>query len=180
MKNNIEKQNISPAKSSLQFGIFFGILMILEMVLSFSLNIGPENKLFGILMNLCNFLIFPFIFIYFACNNYKNNFNNGYINFSQCIKIGLSVALIASLIYSLFNILFNLIFPEYLPEMIEQVKKITVQQNREASSEQLKMMLSMIDKMSNQYVTIPLAIIVNCFIALIHSLIVGAIAKKDI
>ena len=84
------EQKTSPAKSSFQFGVLFGAIMILQLVISYVLNIGTENKTYSIIVNTLNFLILPFTFIYLACNNYKNNLNKGFISLGECIKIGIT------------------------------------------------------------------------------------------
>jgi hypothetical protein len=74
---------------------------------------------------------------------------------------------------------FTLIFPEFVPELIEKIMSITIKERPSITKEELDMSLSIMQKMMNPYVTIPLSIVMNCFIYLIHSLIVGAIVKKD-
>ncbi len=173
------EQKTSPAKSSIQFGLLYGAIFILELVITYSFNLGPDDKTYGTIMSIFNYIVFPFTFVFLACKHYKNKFNNGFISMSESIKIGLSVAFIASLVYGLFFAVFNLIFPEYLPDMIESIKSASIKQNPTMTAEQLKMSMSMISKMLNPYISIPLGIVMNCFIALIHSLIVGAIVKKE-
>jgi hypothetical protein len=169
----------SPAKSSVQFGILFGAIMILQLVISYVLNIGIENKSYGISIQLLNYLILPFTFIFLACNHYKKNINQGFISFGECIKIGMSVAFLASLLYGVFYIIFTMIFPEFLPDLINKMTAITIKENPDMTQEQLDMSLSIVKKMMSPYIAAPLAIVMNCFIALIHSLIVGAIVKKE-
>lgn len=173
------EQKMSPSKSAIQFGVLFGVIMILQLIISFILNIGAENKTFGLVISALNYFVLPFILIYLGCNNYKKNFNDGYITFGECIKIGMSIALIASLIYGIFYIIFNLIFPEFLPDLINKMRSITIKENPSLTSDQLEMSMSIMKKMMNPYITVPLAIVMNCFIALIHSLIIGAIVKKE-
>lgn len=173
------KEKTSPSKSALQFGVLFGVIMILQLVISYVLNIGAENKTYGIIISILNYLILPLLFIYLGCDNYKKNYNNGFIKFGECVKIGMSIALVASLIYGVFYILFNLIFPEFLPDLIRKMTSMTQKENPNLTSEQLEMSMSVMKKMMNPYITVPLAIVMNCFIALIHSSIIGAIIKRD-
>lgn len=174
------EQKTSLAKSVSHFGILFGAIMVLEFIIGYAFNIDPQtNKTYGVIINVLNYLILPFLFIYLASNHYKKNINNGFISFGQCIKVGLTVAFIASIVYGVFYIIFVLIFPEFIPELIEKIISITRQQNPNMSEEQMEMSISIIKKMMSPYITFPIVIVMNCFIALIHSLIVGAIVKKD-
>lgn len=168
------------AKSATQYGLLLGVITIFEFVIGYILNIDPQtNKTFGIVMNIANLLILPFIFTYIACNHYKNKINEGFISFGQCLKTGVTIGLISSVVYGIFYFVFTLIFPEFVPELIEKIISITIKERPSITKEELDMSLSIMQKMMNPYVTIPLSIVMNCFIYLIHSLIVGAIVKKD-
>jgi len=169
------------AKSAIQFGILFGAIMILEFIVGYVLNIDPQtNKTYGIVINLANFIVLPFAFIFIGYNHYKKNINNGFISFGECIKTGMAIAFIASFIYGVFYIVFNIFVPEFIPELVEKITRITIKEKPELTSEQLEMSISIMKKFMSPYITAPIAIVMNCFIALIHSLIIGAIVKKDL
>lgn len=174
------ENTISPAKSSLNYGVIFGIIMIFEFVIMYILDINPqESPMFGVLINVLNYIILPFVFIYLAANNFKNKINNGFISFGQTIKIGLSLTALAALIYGIFYLIFNFIFPEFTPQLLEKIQEITLKQNPKMTSEQLKMSMKFVEMFMNPYVVVPSTVLMYCFIGLIHSLIVGAIVKKD-
>ena len=173
-------KTISPTKSALQFGVLFGILMILELVVSYVLNVDPtSNKSFGILLNLFNFLIFPVGFILLGCLNYKNKLNSGFISFGESLKIGVSVCVLAGLLYAVFAAVFNMIFPDFAEELLRKTRDVMVQQNPNMTSEQLEMALTWTKKFMSPAFSIPVTIIMYAFIGLIYSLIIGAIIKKD-
>ena len=170
----------STAKHAMQYGLLIGIISILEFVIGYVLNIDPQtNKSFGIIMNVANMIILPFIFVYIACTTYKNKINDGFISFGQCLKIGVTIRLIGSIVYGIFYIIFTLIFPEFVPELIDKIMSITIKERPSMTQAELEMTQSVMDKMMNPYITVPLSIVMNCFIYLIHSLLVGAIVKKD-
>ena len=64
-------------------------------------------------------------------------------------------------------------------ELIEKITSVTREQNPNMSNDQMEMSISIMKKMMSPYITVPIVIVMNCFIALIHSLIIGAIVKKD-
>jgi hypothetical protein len=173
-------KNVSPAKSAVTYGVVFGAIMILELIIMYILKPDPiENGWAGTIMQVCNFLIFPILFITLACNNYKNNINGGFISFGQCLKIGVSVMVLAAVIYSIFYVIFTLIFPDFLIDAAEQVRRVTIEQNPNMTEEQLEMTTSMTSKFMQPMLAVPLSIIMNAFVGLIMSLIVGAIVKRD-
>ena len=178
--NKMENKT-SPTKSALIYGVFFGLFMILEFTIGYALNIDPQtNKSFGIAINVLNFLIMPFIFIYLACTNYKFKLNLGFISFGQCLKIGIVVCVIAAVLYSVFSSVFQMLFPEYFDEIFRKMGSIMREQNSQLTEEQIKMAVSMTKKFSNPAFAIPLTVVIYSLVGLIHSLIVGAVVKNEV
>lgn len=174
------EKTISPSKSAIQFGVLFGIIMILELVISYVFNVSPiNNKGYGITINVLNFFLLPVGLILVGCNNYKNKINSGFISFGESLKIGVTICVIAALLYSIFSAVFNMFFPEFVQEVIAQTKQTILHDNPEMPKEQLDMALSMTEKMMSPVFAIPITIIMYAFIGLIYSLIIGAIVKKE-
>ena len=99
---------MSPSKSALQYGALFGILMVLEFVIVYVMDVDPiSNPAAGIIINTLNYLVFPVSIITISCMNYKKNLNNGFISFGECLKIGVTICLIAGLIYGVFSAVFR-------------------------------------------------------------------------
>jgi hypothetical protein len=174
------EKTISPSKSALQFGVLFGIIMILELVVSFVFDINPAtNKGYGIFINVLNFLILPVTLILVGCNNYKNKLNSGFISFGEALKIGVTICVIAALLYAVFSAVFNMIFPEFAEEMLRNAKQAMLLQNPDMPKEQMEMGLSWAKKFMNPAIAIPFTVAMYAFIGLIYSLIIGAIVKKE-
>jgi len=174
------ENKITPAKSALSYGLFFGIIMGLELILGYILNIDPQtNTSYGIGINVLNYLILPFIFIFIACNNYKNKLNGGFVTFGQCLKIGVLVCVIAAIIYGIFYTSFIYLVPEYFDGMLNKMDKILKDQNAQMTQEQIDMAVSMTKKFMTPAIAVPITIAIFAFVGLLHSLLVGAIVKKD-
>lgn len=170
----------SPAKSSLIYGLLFGVIMVLEFVIGYVMNIDPQtNKGYGITINVLNFLILPLSFIFLGCNNFKTNLNSGFVSFGECLKIGVTICVIAALISSVFMGVFGMIFPEYFEQMLSKMRIIMAEKSPQMTSEQIDMAISMTKKFMSPIFAIPITIVMYAFIGLIYSLIVGAIVKKD-
>jgi hypothetical protein len=170
----------SPAKSAVQYGVFFGVIMVLEFVILYIIGIDTiTNPAIGIVINLLNFFVLPILFITLACNNFKKNINNGVISFSQCLKAGVTTAFIAALIYAIFTVIFNLIFPEFTQQMLEKTRTMMTETNPNMSQEQLDMALSWSEKFSSPFIVVPFTLAFYSFVGFIYSLIIGAILKND-
>lgn len=168
-----------PSKSYLQFGLFYGLIMVLTFVIIYILGINPiENKSLGLVQSLLNNLILPLFFIYLACQNFKNN-NNGFASFVECLKVGVSIGFIAGLIFAGFNLIFNFIFPEYANEMMKAQRELMIIQNPNMTSEQIEIGISVAKKIMNPVILFPVTLIMFSFFGLIYSLIIGLIVKND-
>jgi len=173
-------QNVSPAKSGLPLGILFGVIMILEVVISYVIGLQSlAETSFGLIINFLNYLILPIVFIYLGCTNYKMKVNHGFISFSQCLKIGVTTTFIAGLVFGIFSVIFNLIFPEFAAETLEFAKTEMLRKQPNMTSEQLEMSMAMAKKFSEPYIVVPAILVMYAFIGLLYSLIIGAIVKKE-
>ena len=169
----------SPTKPALQFGILFGVIMVLEFIIGYVMNIDPAtNKSYGIILNVLNYFILPILFISLACTAFKK-MNGGFATFGQCLKVGVIICVIAALIYTLFFTIFTMIFPEFVPEMMEKIKSVTIEQKPDITQEELDMSLSIMEKFMNPLILIPATTAMFAFMGLIYSLIIGAIVKRD-
>jgi hypothetical protein len=174
------EQKMSPSKSALQYGALFGILMVLEFVIVYVMDVDPiSNPTAGIIINTLNYLVFPVGIITIGCMNYKKNLNNGFISFGECLKIGVTICLIAGLIYGIFSAVFNMIFPEFIEELMKKTRQVMLKQNPTMTSAQVEMAISMTKKFMSPAIVIPVTIAMYSFMGLIYSLIIGAFVKND-
>lgn len=180
MKQTITPVNpVKPGKVGLTYGAVFGVLLIVEYVVTYALDINPqEGGTIPTLNALLNYLILPFLFTFLACNQYKK-LTGGYISFGQALKTGVIVCIIAALVLGIFNIIFNLIFPEVQAEMLVKAKEAMLKQNPNMTSEEMAIGVQMAEFFMKPYVLLPMSILMYAFIGLINSLIVGAIVKKE-
>ena len=174
-----ENTTNTPTTSAVQLGVLFGIIMVLEFVVLYIMDIDPiSNPMIGTIMNTCNYFVFPVGLIYMVCNAYKKS-NFGFISFGECLKKGVTVCLIGGLIYALFSVVFNYFFPEFVEEILRKTKAVMIQKSPDMTSEQLEMAMTWTKKFMSPMLIVPVTLLMFSFIGLIYSLIIGAIVKKD-
>jgi hypothetical protein len=179
-KTTQNSQTTSPSKSAVSFGILFGAIMVLEMLVMYALDIDPTvNPMVGVIINLMNYLLLPVTFILVAANQYKKKFNNGFISLVDSLKIGVSINAIAALIFGIFYIIFVMLFPEYLDDLTAKTAAFMEKQNPEMTSEQIEVALGFQRKFMEPQLMVPIALAIYSFLGLIYSLIIGAIIKKE-
>ena len=165
--------------SHIQYGVFYGILMILGFVLVYILNIDPiKDQMIGRFQSVCSYFIFPVILMFFGIKEYKKN-NLGFISISECLKIGVSVAFIGAFMLALFNVVFNILFPEYLETILVQTKQIMLLQNPNLTQSQIESGIAMTRKFSSPFLSFPFTLLLFSFLGLIYSLIIGLIVRNE-
>ena len=175
--NDITTQ--SPAKAGLFLGLIFGLIMVLETIIGYVVDINPvAYPTYGLVLNLLNFLILPITFIYLGCINFRK-MNGGFASFGECLKVGVTICVIAGLVSAVFLVVFNLIFPEYTEELMRKTRDVMLDGNSDMTEEQVDMAMGVTRKFMSPFIAVPFTIVVYAFIGLIYSLIVGAIVKKD-
>lgn len=174
----METQN-TPSKSHLQYGVFFGLLMILTFVLMFIFKIDPlEHKTMSTFNSILNYFFLPIIFIYLGCLDFKKK-NGGYISFPESLKAGVSIAFVGTLIFAVFTSIFYYLVPEYLEMILDLTKQVMLKQNPNIKPEQLEAGIEMSRKFSSPLISVPLTLIIFSFLGLIYSCIIGMIVKKE-
>jgi hypothetical protein len=154
--------------------------MVLEFVIMYIIGMRSlVGTSAGVTVNIANYLVFPLIFIYLGCTNYKKNLNNGFISLSECLKTGVSITFIAGLIYGVFYIAFNFIFPEFINELISISKEDMIKQNPTISSQDMETGVIMMKKFMNPLIVLPVTLAMYSFFGLIYSLIIGVIVKNE-
>lgn len=174
----MEKQS-SPAKTAVPYGIVFGVIMVLEFVVSYTMGINAqETPWVGVLMTILNYIVLPVIFIYLACTTFKNKFNGGYISFSQCIKAGVTVGILAGLVFAGVSSIIYMAAPQIKEDILTQTKE-ALAASPGMTAESMRMGLSVTEMFMKPYISIPATMLIYTLVGLIVSLIIGAIVKKD-
>lgn len=178
-------------KSAIFFGLIFGEIMILEFLVLNKLDVdGVKNPALGIVINLLNYMVFPVVFVLLAILTYKNKYNNGYVSFSEVLRIGAATTVVAALIFSVFNLVYNYIFPEFIEQTIEKMRSIALNQRETMlaqgateedinSIENIEQYLEGTRKSMQSFFSIPMTIVIYAVIGIVSSIVMAAFVKKD-
>jgi len=173
------KESVSPAKSALLYGSIFGLIMILQLVILYNLQLDPiQYGWVGLIINLCNFIVFPFTFLILGCMAFRRK-NGGYLSVSQCLKTGLIVTLIGAMIYSLFYIIFVNAVPGYIENAVAQTRTVKLQSDPAVKPDVLAKFLDETRRGMKPGITVPMVMIVYTFIGMIGSFIVGSFLRRE-
>ncbi len=178
-------------KTAIFFGLLFGAIMILEFLILNKLDVdGVKNPSLGIIINLLNYMVFPIAFVLLAVLGYKNKYNQGYVSFSEVLRIGAATTVMAAVVFSLFNLGYNYMFPEFIEQTINKMRDIALHQREQmliqgateadvTSIEDIEKHLEGTRKSMQSFFSIPVTIIMYAIVGIICSIVIAAFVKKD-
>ena len=160
----------------MNYGAYLGLGLIVISFINYLLELDVQKSIAPSLLN--NFLMI--CAIVYSVKAYRDNFNGGYISYSQSLKIGTSVVFFASVILAFYTFLFvTFINPEYLENIIKVAEQEILFSNPEISDEELDMALSMTQKMLQPQWMITLSVLGGTFMGFFYSLIISFFVKKQ-
>lgn len=178
-------------KSAVFFGLIFGVIMVIEFLVLNQLDVdGVKNPALGVVINLLNYMVFPVVFVFLAITTFKNKYNNGYVSFSEILRIGTATTVVAALIVGVFNLAYSYMFPEFVEQTIEKMRQVSLHQRETMlaqgaaeeevnSIENIEKYLEGTRKSMQSFFSIPMTIVIYAVIGIISSIVIGAFVKKD-
>lgn len=178
-------------KPAIFFGLVFGAIMILEFLTLIALDVdGVKNPSLGIIISLLNYMVLPLMFVILATTTFRNKYNNGYITFSETLRIGAATTVIAALVFSVFNLTYNYMFPEFIDQTIDKMRDISINLREAAlaqgateaevnSLEVIEEHLVVTRNSMKSFFSIPMTIVIYAVIGIVCAILIGAFVKKD-
>jgi len=179
-------------KPVVSFGLLFGMIMILEFFIFKNLDVdGIKNPTLVTLSSLFNYVIFPSLFIVLSVLRFKNKYNQGYVSFSDVLRIGVATTAIAALVLGFFSyIYYNYISPEFIDQTIEKMRNASFLQREEIlqqgasqtdirSIEDIEQQLVGARISMQSFFSVMITIVLYSVIGIVSSIIIGAFVKRD-
>lgn len=169
--------------SSMTYGLYLGIIMVIYSLLLFFLNVKPIGFTLPILLSLVSLAI-AFFGIFLSTKKVRNDVLGGEMTFGQGILIGLVVIFVASVISAIYvYIQSTIIDPDYMKNILEAQKEWMYEfmSSKGVSEEQIEKAIEGIDAKMNEMNPVKTAItsiVSSTIFGLIISLITSAILKK--
>jgi len=171
----MEENKVSIRQYILNYGSLYGIISIVFSLMLFFLDMHYQNNPFQLVIS----LIIWATLIIIAFIAFKKD-NEGFINLSECFKLGLGISLLGGLIgFLYFIILINFLDPEVLEKGFKYQSEIMRMNNPELSQEMINGFIETQRKFSTLDYTFAFIMIFQLFIGSIISLIGGLIVKKS-
>jgi len=179
-------------KPAIYLGLLLGMIMILEFFVFKNLDVdGIKNPALVTVSNLFNYVIFPSVFIILSVLRFKNKYNQGYVSFSQVLRIGVATTVISALVLGLFSyIYYNYISPEFIEQTIEKMRKAILLQREELlrqgavetdirSMEEIGKELEGARISMQSFFSVAVTVVLYSVIGIVISITIGAFVKRD-
>ena len=170
-------------KHSLNYGILFGLLLIIYSVVLYMFNIIPVglSKL-SLLLLIVNLAIY-FFALWFFTKSYRNDILGGYIDYGKAFLFGLLIVAFSSILMAIYNYIFNaFIDPDYVQKVTDATQEWTREYMSSKGLPQAQIDITM-EKFESESLPTPLksalqGILGGVIFGAIVSLITSAIVKK--
>ncbi len=106
-------------KSALNYGLIFGVILIIIQLAFWMFNIMPVGIGKSLLLLLFNLAIYTFGLWWFT-KSYRDGVLGGNIKYGQAFLFGLTVCIFSTILVIIYNLIFNkFIDPEYTSRMLK-------------------------------------------------------------
>ena len=163
-------------KFSMNYGGVLGLLLILIALILWVLGFDEQQSVIPSTLN--NLVIIGFLF--YAIIQYRDSFNNGFISYSESLKLGTSVAFFSSIIMAFYTFLYiTYLNPEMVANIINITEQAMLETNPEISDEELDLALSITNKFMQPHWMMIMGVLGGTFMGFLFSLIISIFVKKE-
>ena len=159
----------------LQYGILLGIISVVFGLMIYFLDMHyTQEPSIGVVS-----IVISIAVIALGQYNFRKE-NDGYLSFSEALKIGLGIALISGIIGITYQMLLvNVLDPNTIDKMMEIAQNKLIEDQPELSQDQLDQIIDMQRKFTSPGMMAAFGLIGSLFLGFVISLISGLILKRN-
>ena len=162
-------------KFAMNYGAVLGLFLVAIAVIMWL--VGADDKQSVIPSLLKNGITIAFIA--YAIIQYRDINNNGFITYSESLKLGTTVAFFSSIILAFYQVIhISYLDPNALSEIMKITEQAMLESNPEISDEELDMALQMTGKFMQPHWMMIMGMLGGTFMGFLYSLIISFFTKK--
>ena len=162
-------------KFAMNYGAVLGLFLMLIALMLWVLGVNEQRSVIPSILN--NVVIIGFLV--YSIIQYRDNLNNGFISYSESLKLGTSIAFFSSLIMAVYTFIFiNYLNPDMLVSILEQTEQAILQSNPEISDDELDLALSMTSKLTQPHWLMIMGVLSGTFLGFFFSAIISFFVKS--
>ena len=156
-------------KFAMNQGTVLGLILALIASVFWMIGIDERESIIQSLIN--NLLIIGFLS--YSIINYRNSIGNGFITYSNYLKLGTSIAFFSSVIMAFYTFMYiTYLNPEMLVNISNMTEQSILQTTPEASEEELEMALEISSKLTQPHFLMIYAVLGGTFMGFLWSIVI--------
>ena len=160
----------------MNYGAVLGLCLMLIALIFWVLGVDEQQSVIPAILN--NMLIIGFLV--YAINQYRDNFNNGFISYSESLKLGTSLAFFSSVIIAFYTVIqITYLNPDMLANIMNMTEQAMLEADPEISDQQLDLALSMTSKFMQPHWIMIMGVLGGTFMGFLFSLVISIFVKKE-
>ena len=161
---------------SMNYGAVLGLCLVLIALFMWVLGVDEQQSVIPSILN--NLLIIGFLV--YAISIYRDNINNGFISYSESLKLGTSVAFFSSVIMAFYSFIYiTYLSPDMLADILKMTEQTLLQSNPEIPEEELDLALEMTAKFTQPHWLMIMGVLSGTFMGFLYSAIISLFVKNS-
>ena len=162
-------------KFAMNYGSVLGLSLACVALVLWVLGIDESQSVIPSLLN--NLLIIGFIV--YAISYYRDNLNNGFISYSESLKLGTTIAFFSSVIMAFYSFIYiTYLNPDLLNAVLKEMEQTVLQGDPDISEEKLDLALEMTARFTQPHWLVIMGVLSGTFMGFFYSAIVSFFVKN--
>lgn len=162
-------------KFAINYGTVLGLFLVLVASAFWMLGVDEQESVLPSIIN--NLSIIGFLF--YSITFYRDNLSNGFISYSESLKLGTSVAFFSSIIMAFYTFVYiSYLNPEMLSNILKMTEQTVLQSNPDISEEEIDLALEMAAKFMQPHWLMIMGVLSGTFMGFLFSAIISFFVKK--
>jgi len=163
-------------KFGMNYGAVLGLILVLFALIFWLLGIKEKESILPSVLN--NIIMVGFLV--YGISQYRDNFNNSFISYSQSLKLGTTIAFFSSVIVAFYSFVhISYLEPNLLSDILHDTEQMMLQADPEISDEQLDLTLSMTAKFMQPHWLMLMSVLGGTLMGFVYSLIISFFLKNN-
>lgn len=163
-------------KFGMNYGAVLGLILILIALLSWVLGVDEQESMVPSIIN--NIVIIGFL--YYSILQFRDKINNGFISYSESLKLGTTVAFFSSVIMAFYTFIYiSYLNPDMLANIIYMTEQAVLESNPEISEEELDLALEMTGNFTQPHWLMIMGVLSGTFMGFFYSAIISFFVKNN-
>ena len=159
----------------MNYGAVLGLILILIALLSWVLGVDEQESMVPSIIN--NIVIIGFL--YYSILQFRDKINNGFISYSESLKLGTTVAFFSSVIMAFYTFIYiSYLNPDMLANIIYMTEQAVLESNPEISEEELDLALEMTGNFTQPHWLMIMGVLSGTFMGFFYSAIISFFVKN--